>query len=1322
MKRITTLLAVILLALFPLLAENTTNYGLRVLTMDDGLMSNTVRNIVQDRYGFIWFGTDNGLCRYDGTRIYSYRIAENGIDQYVSALCNTGDGLIVGTGKGVFSYSFRTESFARIIPEITTTVTHLTQDKDGNVWIATRDQGAWRYSPRDGKSKNYPMETFKGNVARILVSNDNQIWAVTHMTIPSLVRLNKVRDRFETVKVKGPYSYGSLAILQTREGTMWLGTWEDGLMRLHDDGTLQQVGGPSAVAKFRHIHTLFDYSPDCILIGCDGGLMSYNPLTGEINAFHDQLPVRQDLRFVYSIHRDSEGSLWIGTFYSGVGYISSMARRFESIPGNVISRFCEGTDGRVWIASDDGGLRCYLPREHRYTDYVGMEQLQHLNVHALCADGDNLWLGTYTAGVFVLDTRTGGLRNYIRTDSERSLDDFSSYSIYRDRRDNIWVATMNGICLYNRQRDDFTRVRKFAAMIIDIDEDSRGNLWFSTQGDGLWRLDSKGQWRRYAHTADSSSISDNQVNCTYIDSGGQMWVATQSGMCRYDSTGDKFVRIHLDIPSQAVCGIVEEQGVLWLAGECGVVKYEPGNGVCRFTRQDGLICEQFQPNSCMKSSDGRIYFGTIRGFNVFSPWQIKINSVPPPVFITSLELFNRPVEVGSRLLPSAPAFVPEVNLSWRDEMFSISFASLSYCSPEKNQYAYMLEGFDKQWNYVGTQHRATYTNIPAGRYVFRVKATNNDGVWSSTEARMEIVVHPPFWWSLPAKILYLFIVCALIYYYVYYRLRRAEGRHRRELQQLKDDKEKEVRDARLGFFTMIAHEIRTPVSLIIGPLENIRKVPHPSIEADLNVIDRNARRLLELVNQLLDFRKVEQKSLVMHFAPQNICELLHSVCERFEPTFAQGGKAFNVDFPDTHFTAIIDSEAITKVVSNLLTNANKYTKDYVHLQCMEEPDGEHFRISVTDNGVGVRDEDRERIFLPFFQAQDNKPGTGIGLSIVKDIVSQHGGTITVDSVVGRGSTFTVVLPVSHDMEAPVTDVAAAVALPDDNVGKPAQETNVAPGVATQKPTLLIVDDSEDMVSFLARNFEDSYRVITAGDGIEALDHIQKLQGQPYDETEAGMSLISLIICDWMMPRMDGAELCRRIRSTPATSHIPFVMLTAKTDNQSKTESMDVGADAYIEKPFSVSYLQACIRNILELRHMLRERFSKQPLASVSGIAGNAVDDEFLKRMTKLIEDNFSNSDLNVGFLAERLDISRSGLFAKLKSLSDMTPNEMIRMVRLKKAAQLLREERRQVGEVCYMVGFSNPSYFAKCFYEQFGVRPTDFVKQTHAARNESEAQ
>ena len=580
-----------------------------------------------------------------------------------------------------------------------------------------------------------------------------------------------------------------------------------------------------------------------------------------------------------------------------------------------------------------------------------------------------------------------------------------------------------------------------------------------------------------------------------------------------------------------------------------------------------------------------------------------------------------------------------------------------------------------------------------------MKATNNDGIWSDNEASLKIVVNPPFWWSWYAKLFYLLLLGTIIWYYVHLRLKRADHRHKIEMQRLNEEKEKEVREARLNFFTMIAHEIRTPVSLIIGPLEKIMK--HGTPTDDMKVIDRNAHRLLELVNQLLDFRKVEQQSLVMHFAPQNIHELMVSVSERFAPTFEQNGKRFTVDYPNDRFTAIVDKEAIIKTISNLLTNANKYSKDEVSLKCIEDPDGQRFRISVSDNGIGIRKEDRERIFQPFFQAEGNKPGTGIGLNIVKSIVDQHHGEITVESELGKGSTFTIILPVSQDVinETDTGKESVTTTVDDRSVTKHTTEQPLESPTVTgsDKPTMLIVDDSEDMRHFLESNFNSKYDIITAEDGIEALHLLQNHE-------------VSIIISDWMMPRMDGADLCRRVRQDQHTSHIPFIMLTAKTDDDSKVEGMDVGADTYIEKPFSVQYLEACIRNILQIRRRLMEKFTTQPLEPVTEIAQNPTDSEFLKKMNQIIEENFSNSELNVNFLATELNISRSSLFAKIKTLAEITPNEMIQMVRLKKAAQLMKEGKYTISEISYMVGFSNPSYFSKCFQKQFNIKPTDYIK------------
>lgn len=1247
------------------------DFQYRHIGMEDGLSSNTVRNIAQDKYGYIWFGTDNGLCRYDGTKVQPYRIAENKSNQYISALLPTDDGILVGTEKGVFLFRFDTECYERLPLKIHSAVTYLSLDKEGNLWISTTAQGIWCYTMSSEKKevRHYDFLQTNGYVSQVLVDNTNQVWAVTNWGDYGVSRLNRLHAKFERAELKSPVPYNSLRMLQTRDGRQWLGSWEHGLLLMHSDGHLEQML-PDGIAT--HIHTLFERPDNTICIGCDDGLICFNPNTRQWNRLWQQQSQRD--RFVYAITNDHEGGLWIGTFYGGVYYVSPLGKRFDSfttdngLSGNVISRFCEDKQGDIWIASDDGGIMCYSPKQHSFISYAHQDELSNVNAHALALKGDELWIGTYTRGVYVLNTTTGQLRHY----DYRSLRDASSYAIHHDSKGRTWVATMEGFYLYIPETDNFQRIGATNALTIDIDEDSKHRLWLSTQGAGIWCYSpERKEFKQYTHDEnDEYSLPSDQVNCITVDASGRLWIGTLVGLCYYDIAKNQFNKVELSVETGNIMSIIEDQGALWLSTEHGVVKYEPQSlnlkaqasslNTQRFTRNDGLVCEQFQPNAGIKTSDGRIYFGTVNGFNAFFPYQIKINHTIPPVYISAQKANNQMI---------------------------FSFVALSYCSPEKNQYAYMLKGYDKDWNYVGNQTRATYTNLPAGTYTFCVKATNNDGIWSEDEATITIVVPPPFWWTWYAKLFYLLLIVFLIWYYVHIRLKRAEKRHKYEMQRLQDEKEKEAREARLNFFTMVAHEIRTPVSLIIGPLEKMK-----TDNEELRIIDRNAHRLLELVNQLLDFRKAEQHMIVSDFKPRNINELLHAVCERFEPTFLQNGRQFKVNYPDEHFTAIVDGEAITKVVSNLLTNANKYSKKNVMVSCVVEPDEEHFRIIVSDDGMGIREEDRQRIFEPFFQAQDNKPGTGIGLNIVKSIVDLHHGTINVDSEVGKGTTFTITLPVSQII-SPTTQEAN----PQQEI-QLSQDTNISqkPQPSTSQ-SLLIVDDSDDMLEFLSGNFCQQYQVTTAHDGIEALDLLSKHE---YD----------LIISDWMMPRMDGAEFCKQVRSNPFTSHIPLILLTAKTDEQSKVEGMDIGADAYIEKPFSLQYLEACIRNIIAMRKKLIERFSSEPTAPVTEIASNPTDDKFLTQMNRIIEEHIADSDLSVNFLAEQLGISRSGLFAKIKTLADITPNEMIQVVRLKRAAHLLREGKYLVSEVGYMVGFSNPSYFTKCFQKQFGIKPGDYIK------------
>lgn len=1298
----------------------TPDFRYRTLTIEDGLRSNTVRNIVQDPRGFIWLGTDNGLCRYDGYNVAYYPILQMGANQYISTIYSLSDGILVGTSQGAFYFDYRTEVFSRFIPQIKSEISSFSKDRDGNIWIATMGQGGFCFNLLTHRVRHFAFRTARGCVSQIFVDSENRVWAVLKYGRWTISRLNKTHNLFQSEHLHANFDVSGAKMLQTRDRTLWLGTWNEGLFCIKGSHVIH-VLDPAMTGTGRHIHTLVEMPGGKIYLGCDDGVIVYDIRTGKWNRLILQGDNMNSIdgRFAYSILRDREGGIWIGTFYDGVKYISPIKKRFlsytsgyDGFKGNVVSHFCEDYCGHVWIGSDDGGLSCLDEKTGRFINYAGSRLLSSYNVHALCISGTDLWIGTYTNGVICMNLASGRMKRYAEKDG---LDSKSCYAIYKDHLGRLWLSTMGyGIFLYDRKRDRFHQVYKTDALVMDIDEDRRGNMWFCSQGAGLYRYNPfTRKWKDYRCLRSSISLPSDQVDCLEMDEDGRLWIGTMAGLCCYNPSVDNFHRISLVQDSTEVSGIISDHGILWLATTSGILRYEKGKALRVFNRYDGLCCEVFRPNTELKTLDGCIFFGGVNGFTAFYPYRIRINRMNPPVFITGLEVYNKQQKVGSRLLPEAVSYIHQLDLQHDDKMFSLSFSSLSYCSPGKNHFAYKLDGFDKEWNYVGNCHHATYTNLPSGIYTFRVKATNNDGVWSRHEAQLKIIIHPPFWWSLPAKIFYICLILFLIYEYTHFRLQKAEKKHRNEIKTLNDRKNLEIRESRLKFFTMIAHEIRTPVTLIMGPLEQLmshleakdeesvsnRKKGSNAMTA-LQIIDRNAQRLLYLVNQLLDFSKGQRYGFQAHFKLQNIGDIMESVVIRFQPFFKQKGINFHVDYPPDGFSAIIDPEGVTKVISNLMMNALKYTKDRICLSCIVPDDLQSFQLMVSDNGIGISKADQSKVFNAFYQVQDNTPGAGIGLAIVKSIVDLHHGQMKLDSEPNKGTKFIITFPVnqsdtggekmvSESQEESGLIENSRVAVLHDEL-----ETLKTPADGVRS-SVLIVEDDADMRSFLASDFRNDYVVYTASNGVEGINVLSH-------------HVVTLIVSDWMMPEMDGAEFCRHIRADQNTSHIPFIMLTAKTDNESKAEGMNCGADAYIEKPFSVRYLNACISNLINMRKLLMKKFSDTPSESITQMARTPLDNDFLLRMNHLIEENMDNADLSVNFIAEQMNISRSSLFAKIKSLADVTPNEMIQVVRLRRAAQLLKEGKYRVSEVCFMVGFNSPSYFSKCFQKQFGVKPTEY--------------
>lgn len=991
----------------------------RSITMDDGLPSNAVRSVVQGSKGYMWFGTDNGLCRFDGYDVKTYYNPFTTVDQFVSALTACEEGLLVGCNNGAYLFCNATDRFQKLSDKITAPVFNFSLDGDQNIWISTNGQGVFRYNRTTHELHQYPMKNIQGKVQSTLVDANNQVWMLCNHGEASIYHLNKSTDQFEAFPLKGDATmFHGMAMLAAPDGNLYVGTWENGLYKLNADGSAEQLISGTLSNAVHHIHQLYNNGNKYILIASDDGLVQYDiqnrswSMLSEVND-----PSRStNERFVYGIAGDNEGGIWVTTFYGGVSYLpsTSVEERFRAysarqggLRGNVVGRFFEDQQHRIWIATDDAGLDCFNPQTNSFVSYPGKAAMGKYNVHALFANGNDLWVGTYGNGVIRMNMATGA-QQIFQTDG--MVSGSNAYCIYRDRKNRLWAASMDGASLFDEGQQKFSKIKSFKSLTIDIKEDSQGNVWFATQGGGLWRLDKNNVWKQYKHAEnDSNSLVSDQVNCLVIGEKGQLYAATGDGLCEFLPSKGIFRRISIDAPSLDFASLVISQGVMWISTSKGIVKYTPGEPVQLFNKYDGLTCDQFMPNAGLLASDGRIYFGSTRGFNCFYPYLVKINQVAPPVAITSVELFGQPIEAGSDQLEKSLSHAAELNLSHNENTINISFAALSYVSPEKNQYAYKLEGVDKDWVYTH-EHRANYTNLPAGTYTFLVKATNNDGVWSKNEARLQIVVHPPFWWSLPAKILYLLFIGYAIYWFMQSRLKREKLRHQEELDQLELKQDQEMRDARLQFFTMIAHEIRTPVTLIIGPLESLKEhwkqvsgklADGETITQTLSVIDRNAQRLLLLVNQLLDFNKVQQKGMQVHFRLNNISKLMHAVAERFAPTFEQKSIRFEVDYPADELVAMIDQEAITKVISNLMTNALKYTGDYVRLSCRLLENETHFRIEVEDNGLGISPDEKEKIFGAFYQARDNKPGTGIGLNIVKNLVEAHHGMVEVESAVGK---------------------------------------------------------------------------------------------------------------------------------------------------------------------------------------------------------------------------------------------------------------------------------------------------------------------------------
>ncbi|MDE5877162.1 MAG: response regulator [Muribaculaceae bacterium] len=1301
----------------------------RHYTTEEGLPSNCIRDIVQDRTGFVWFATDGGLVRYDGKRFRTFEPVccdSCGCGRYAMSLAVYKDNILVGTDKGLQFYDAHTERLTPIIikdsldrpVQIEGNVRDVLVDRRGDVWLSIDGNGIFQISNGCTLKQRYEFPECSNYLSMMLEDSAGELWAVSSLGSGLLYRYDRGAGTFRpfSLTIDGrPTDTAALCVWQDNSGRYWLGTWNNGVLCFDArNGHAVRMLSPSQCHGAEHIHSMTSYGDGYMLIGSDGGLWRMNMTTGEYNLYvNDELnPYSISDQFVYPLLTDHEGGVWVGTFYRGLNYIVPGAGRFRewrpsrfvnSVAGHIISALTEDSDGNIWIGSDDGGLSSYSSSTGHFTHYdvPYTQDGTKVNIHSLYAEQGRLWVGSYARGAGYMEN--GSWHHLSLSDSDRH---YSTYAMLRDSRGIMWVSATEWLTRYDPDSGTLKKVRDLGSWISSIAEDTRGRLWISTQGRGVYCYDPRhDEWVNYRPGAAVGSLSHAHANQVKVSRDGKILVATFDGLNVFDSDSRSFSRMALELPVQMIEALAEGDDGLWIATSKGLSCLHPDGRLESYGAADCLIASQFQPGAALESTDGSLYFGSVTGLCAVSP-QV---SMPPPaapeIALTGLDVANATVNVGSRWLPVAPNQLDELKLSGSDNSFSLYFSVLSYTNPSRNRIEYRLDGFDREWIEAGEEGRCTYTNLPPGDYTLYVRGVGQGGGPVPTRS-LRVTVLPAWYATIWMKILYALLFAGLCGVVINRVIRRRDRLHRREIERMASNKEKEVYRSKLRFFTTVAHEIRTPVSLIIGPLENVTKAAAslgPKVAEDLDTIDRNSHRLLDLVNQLLDFRKVEQTGRFDDFREVELTALVSGVAERFRSTIEHDGGRLEVVLPDAEILATVDREAVIKMVSNLINNARKYTRDMVRVECALTADGSGVMISVTDNGIGISRHNTEKIFRPFYQIletiNDSKGGTGLGLSIVKGVVDAHGGTVKVSSTPGKGATFTVTLPLEQ-AETEIVSVAEQTPVRAVSAGQPEDKEIPAehPVDSGKRQTLLVADDNEEMRHFIASHFRDNYEVVEVADGEEAMDAL-------------GSHDVDLVICDWMMPRLDGLGVLSRIRADERYSHIPVILLTAKTDNVSRIEGTRTGADVYIEKPFSTGYLTASVRNLLNMRALLRRRYAESPTAPLTELAQTEADDNFLQRLEQLIAANCERPDFSVDDVAAQMGMSRSSLYAKIRSVSGMTPRELIQITRLKRAAALLTGSRFTIAEISQKVGFNSASYFTRCFQKQFGMKPSEYTER-----------
>ena len=1339
------------------------------LNVNDGLSDNSIKSIYRDSKGFIWFGTNSGLNRFDGYDFELFRTNTSDsttiTDNSINIISGDKKGnLWIGTRTGISVLDNETFKFRRIYfksqaPNLCQDINYITaiaSDQEDNflagthngVFLINNSNGSVRHILFDETSCSSPLN----NITSIDCDRNGAFWIGTvNGFIIKLKEGSSSFKKFESYKGKSQSPGGAIRLFIDKTNFLWVadlnglnrfdiaeGSWDEGFNMKHSKmfKNLQVTGIDQDTEGNLWIST---DGNGAFLIDTENGLhnITSRPYSEGSLASNG----------LTSLFCDGSGILWLGNSKKGVDFYKKNIKKFRvfrnypfdsnSLGNNDVNCITEDYKGNVWIGTNGGGLDRFDRSTGTFSHYTASNSRLSSNIIvSVYEDSDHMiWIGTYLGGLNRLDPASGTFRIFRHDESDSTtISDDRIYSICEDSKKNLWIATLTGgLNLFKPETGNFRRFNtRNSAICFDylnhIHVDMNDNLWLSS-ANGLIFFDPLNNRSEcfYSNTGSPGSLSDNHIISTFSDSRGLFWVCTNNGLNLMDRSNKTFHVFNESngLPSNSIMRILEdEDSALWISTKNGISNLVVGRtglhdsltfSFTNYGMSDGLQGKEFNETAAYSAKDGVLLFGGIDGLNAFHPGEIEKDTLSSRLVLTGLRIDNIPVAYGDtvnkRILLEKPLFNTEkITLKYKENSFTIDFAALNYFFPEKNLYAYNLEGFNEKWIIKGgDENYSTFSNLDNGNYTFRLKGTNADGIWNETPVILQIRILPPFWKTWYAYLIYIILILSLLFLLRYLTLTSERLRMQIEQEQVEARHIHEIDALKIRFFTNISHEFRTPLSLIVSPAEKLKSsMKDKPEEKQVNLILQNARRLLFMVNELLDFRKMEVQGFGFNPSAGNIVEFIRKSVSSFED-LAEQKRILLVFQPEiSELFTIFDRDKLEKIIFNLLSNAFKFTPtdgkvSVVISICDKISDSDsrnkpQLMIRISDTGMGVPGDKAGRLFESFYQADSGisaDQGTGLGLSLVKEFVKLHDGEITVESEQGKGTCFTLVIPVKTDKKPSADEIKAGADL------APSQSVlleRLADDMAGEKPTVFIAEDDDDLRFYLKDNLKEQYNIYEAANGNEAYAIIMKI-------------IPDLVISDIIMPGIDGIELCRRIKADKRTCHIPVILLTALAREEKQPEIFETGADDCITKPFNFQLLEARINNLINSRKNLRKAFKNNIPIEPRDIAITSRDDQFIRKALDLVEENISKTDYTVEELSHDLGLSRTLLYKKILTLTGKPPHEFIRLLRLKRAAQLLQKSQLNVSEVAFRVGFNDPKYFRKHFKNEYGMIPSLYSEQ-----------